>query len=82
VSLGAITEPSQKAIKILQGELPPGFTVREVPYTWNDLEVVAPDGKTTYPYTSGKSATAAEIIQKDLNDWVNKNAGKGTGELD
>jgi hypothetical protein len=82
VSLGAITQPSQKAIKILQGELPPGFTVREVPYTWNDLEIVAPDKKTTYPYTSGKSAAAAEVIQKDLNDWVNKNAGKGTGELD
>jgi hypothetical protein len=82
VSLGAITQPSQKAIKILQGELPPGFTVREVPYTWNDLEITAPDKKTKYPYTSGKSTAAAEAIKKDLQDWVNKNAGKGTGELD
>ena len=77
--LTAITQPSQKAIKILQGELPPGFTVREVPFTWNDLEVVAPDGKTTYPFTSGKSTTAAEVIQKDLNDWVNKNSEGGVG---
>ena len=79
ISLTAITQPSQNSVKILQGELPPGFTVREVginPFG-NDLEIVAPDGVTTYPYTSGKSVTAAEVIQKDLNDWVNKNLEGG-----
>jgi hypothetical protein len=81
IPLTAITQPSKNSVKILQGELPPGFTVREVginPFG-NDLEVVAPDGVTTYPFTSKKSVTAAEVIQKDLNDWVNKNLEGGVG---
>jgi hypothetical protein len=77
IPLGGITQPSQKAIKLLQGALGPNFIVKEVglnPFG-NDIEITTKDGKQTYPFTSGKSEAAAGAIQKDLQDWVQKYGG-------
>jgi hypothetical protein len=76
IPLGGITQPSQKAIKILQGALGPNFIVKEVPYTWNDIEITTKDGKQTYPFTSGKGAAAADVIKKDLEAWAKKYGGE------
>lgn len=77
IPLGGITQPSQNAVKILQGALGPNFIVKEVginPFG-NDIEIKTKDGKQTYPFTSGKGEAAAEAIQKDLQDWAQKYGG-------
>ena len=83
VPLGGITSSSGQAVEILKGILPPGFTVEEVglnPFG-NDIEIVAPDKKTKYPFTSKKSVTAAEAIKKDLENWITKNQGAEGGVM-
>ena len=81
IPLTGITQPSQNAVKILQGALGPDFIVKEVGLNplGNDIEITTKDGKNSYPFTSGKGEAAAELIQKDLQDWVEANKGTAGG---
>ena len=74
VPLDAITQESGVASQSLQASLPAGFTVTDNG-SWygNDITITAPDGTTTYNYTSRKSTAAADIIKKDIEDFVRKN---------
>ena len=75
VPLSAITQESGVASSTLQGALPSSFTVVDLGGTFgNDIEVTAPNGN-TFKFTAKKSATAAEIIKKDLEAFVKANSG-------
>jgi hypothetical protein len=76
VPLGAITEESGAASETLKSSLPSNFTVVDnaaLGLFGNEIIITAPDGITTYTYTSRKSTTAADIIKKDIEDFVRKN---------
>lgn len=79
VPLTAITQESGAASVALQGALPTGFKVEDLGGNFgNDIQVTAPNGK-TYKFSAKKSVTAAEIIKKDIEDFVKANQGNEGG---
>jgi hypothetical protein len=71
--LSGITQESGKASTVLRSAVPRGFTVEDLggPFG-NDIKITAPNNK-TFKYKAKAGADAANIIKKDLDQFIQNN---------